>query len=1252
MRKILFFIGIVFSISFISGSSSFAAMSSYCAAPPFVTQSVIPNVLIILDNSGSMYDFAYKTTGTGNDPKNPDQSFSPSTVYYGYFNSQKKYSYSTNSGGYFYENSNGSWDGNFLNWLTMRRVDVVRKVLVGGKEINRANPTSAQYLIGAETPDRDYAKRYSNITPYTLYTGQQDFFVYNGNFYVGYWQGNKFWYYDRPYHIKVKVSEEQTGVVQQTWDKVRFGLMFFNYGDKFEGGGRNDKDGGYVSDWITGPGSNISLVTKIENTNPSTWTPLAESLYEATRYFGIKASAYQKSNYSAHDPIQYRCQKNFDIILTDGESTKDENLPGGYWGSSLTNVSDGFNVKTWMDKIAANEGYSSQWKKHANDMQGTYYLEGVAYWAHMSDLRSDFTGKQNLTTYTVLAFNNSPIAQDILKKTAKYGGFIDQNGNGIPDLESEWDQNGNGIPDNYFKASDGYQLKISLESAISNILKRASSGSAASVVSTSGKAGANIVQALFFPKKVFSSGTEISWAGDLKNFWYYLGPFAQNIREDNYTSTADTSGPTLDLAKDYIMEFNSSDPSKVNLFADADGNGAKDSSTPIATISINDTIPVWDAGNQLFKQSAASRDIFTATGGGSTSAPFTSTPFTSNFALKLEPYLDTSSSTSAADLINYIRGDDSSGFRSRTVTMDGQTGVYKLGDIIYSTPKIVSSIPVGSYYKDYGDQTYKDFIDSAAYKDRMGIVVVGANDGMLHAFKLGRPTVLYGQGSKIFTLNRYESGGTSGKPTLGKPLGSELWAYIPENILPYLKYYADPNYCHLYYVDLTPTIVDASVYNSSNTSYNNVADDIKTKDSWRTILIGGLRLGGACGASNSSSPAIHPPALSSPAAGVGRSSYFALDITNTEHPKLLWEFTDNNLAFSTTGPAIIHIPAKKTVDGNPVDDNTKNGNWYVVFASGPDKYNGTIHQPLFLYALDLGTGKLERKWQLSGSNCTGSSSLTCDTTVTGNYDAFAGRLTNGVIDLGVNYSDDALYFGYNYKQGSNWDGGVLRLVTDDKTPTNWQISKLIGGIGPVTASTSVLQDKTNNKLWVFAGTGRYFTATDDSDAQRDLYGVIDPCYNGSGYNNSCSPISGSGSLTDVTSDPAAANITNGWYINLDPATSSANSERMISDPTVSSNGTVFFATTAPTSDICSYGGNSRVYELNYSNGGAVSELSPVLIQTSTGAITRVNKSYFSGPGSEGGRRSGLIPGVTSPGPTVVSIGSPHPINRFIHWYER
>ena len=35
------------------------AMNDYCVIPPFLSQSIPPNVLIVLDNSGSMCDQAY-----------------------------------------------------------------------------------------------------------------------------------------------------------------------------------------------------------------------------------------------------------------------------------------------------------------------------------------------------------------------------------------------------------------------------------------------------------------------------------------------------------------------------------------------------------------------------------------------------------------------------------------------------------------------------------------------------------------------------------------------------------------------------------------------------------------------------------------------------------------------------------------------------------------------------------------------------------------------------------------------------------------------------------------------------------------------------------------------------------------------------------------------------------------------------------------------------------------------------------------
>ena len=84
------------------------------------------------------------------------------------------------------------------------------------------------------------------------------------------------------------------------------------------------------------------MVNAIQNTPASTWTPLGESLYEATRYFAQVPPAYTNSDYSYNvlnkDPYYFtspwsdvpqyvKCCKSFVMIFTDGQPTQDLNIP-------------------------------------------------------------------------------------------------------------------------------------------------------------------------------------------------------------------------------------------------------------------------------------------------------------------------------------------------------------------------------------------------------------------------------------------------------------------------------------------------------------------------------------------------------------------------------------------------------------------------------------------------------------------------------------------------------------------------------------------------------------------------------------------------------------------------------------------------------------------------------------------------------------------------------------------------------------
>jgi len=170
---------------------SFAAnTSNFTAAPPFIDGGATkPNVVIALDNSGSMRATTYK------DPNDPEpwhrsiyvhEDFDPASEYYGYFDSSSKYIFDTDPAKrFFYAHSSGTWDGNFLNWLTMKRMDIARKVLTGGKVRNRAGET-----IGGDTwwileghnekVDPDIFKRYSSSSAVSAFVDSSNISVSQG----------------------------------------------------------------------------------------------------------------------------------------------------------------------------------------------------------------------------------------------------------------------------------------------------------------------------------------------------------------------------------------------------------------------------------------------------------------------------------------------------------------------------------------------------------------------------------------------------------------------------------------------------------------------------------------------------------------------------------------------------------------------------------------------------------------------------------------------------------------------------------------------------------------------------------------------------------------------------------------------------------------------------------------------------------------------------------------------------------------
>ena len=786
-------------------------------------------------------------------------------------------------------------------------------------------------------------------------------------------------------------------------------------------------------------------------------------------------------------------------------------------------------------------------------------------------------------------------------------------------------------------------------------------------------------------------------------------------------------------------------------------------------VSADDVNSLWRAGNKLWDRDLSTnpRKLYTylygstasGCGGGGFSvaglydlAAIDWAAIGANDKCIIKSFLQASSDAEAQNIISFAKGYDSpdTGLiggvapRNRTVSIarknaDGtkqtdalgkvisDSHVWKLGDIISSTPRIQSFNKLNNYHVDspggYGDLTYADndvtsfcvntstnvstgvscnaggdcqtgekcsggkgFANSSDYKAR-GMAYAGANDGMLHAFKLG-------------SLSVKTSGLTKAKLAGGATLGDEQWAFIPKNVLPYLKYLSDPDYSHLYLVDGPTRLLDASIgYNDnsyisssvysaagcdatgsgSHTAYWACKEDPATDNnkSWRSILIGSMGIGGATSATcKNPDNTDRVDCVKSPIPEVGKSSYFALDITNPNAPQYLWEFSDPALGYATTGAGVARVSHQFDAGGVTYKDT--NGRWFAVVGSGPTgsidttyhQFKGKSDNPLSVFVLDLKNGNLLRKF---------------DTTITS---AFAGSMTSAPIDTDRSrkldpgfYSDDALYFGYSNctsNCGTDtpvWNGGIMRLLTDEKiTPADWSLSTLISNVGPVSTAIGKLQDRKFKNLWLYTGTGRYFFKGDDSTSPGRILAVKEPCYSNvnddiypiTSINNATSPgyhCTNSITFAESSFNNQTDTINNvdstkkGWFINLAGADNTNNfgAERVITEPVPMPNGAVFFTSFMPSTDICNYGGKSFMWGMRYDTGGTASAdqlKGKALVQVSTGSFEEVNLSTAL-TGHEGRKMDTPMTGKppTDP-PPIVSASGNKPLKRILHIQEK
>jgi type IV pilus assembly protein PilY1 len=172
------------------------------------------------------------------------------------------------------------------------------------------------------------------------------------------------------------------------------------------------------------------------------------------------------------------------------------------------------------------------------------------------------------------------------------------------------------------------------------------------------------------------------------------------------------------------------------------------------------------------------------------------------------------------------------------------------------------------------------------------------------------------------------------------------------------------------------------------------------------------------------------------------------------------------------------------------------------------------------------------------------------------------------------------------------EGSLWKFFYDYQADTWKKFMLFSTGGQPITAAPAVAFDADGN-LRIYFGTGAYLEESDkDNNTRNAFYCLVDKKQADGHYTGTYSLTGKLQDLTaiitkyqfendlDVSSQTTATDM--GWYIQLDiPAAHPA--ERVLGKALVVS-GVVFFTSFVPNQDVCGYGGDSRLYAIDYVYG--------------------------------------------------------------------
>lgn len=460
-----------------------------------------------------------------------------------------------------------------------------------------------------------------------------------------------------------------------------------------------------------------------------------------------------------------------------------------------------------------------------------------------------------------------------------------------------------------------------------------------------------------------------------------------------------------------------------------------------------------------------------------------------------------------AERVKWLRGSSAKEQRNAGTLRDRPTTT--MGDIINSDPAYVkaedyeyASLPVATP----GQSLYANFVATNGAPlpatSRTPMVYVGANDGKLYGI-------------------RADIGNAAS--------GVEQFSYIPSGVTDNLSALTDPAYQHTFYVDGGITAGDAFLGGS-----------------WHSIITAGLNAGG--------------------------KTIYALDVTdpdNFDQTKVMWEITAPEMGLTYSQPQIGIL---------------ESGDWVAIVGNGYNSTGGNGGGGAYLYVINLSTGAIMKT--LAASDAAGDESNGLSTPVL--YDS------DGNHKIDVVYAGDLL-------------GNMWRFDLSNASSAAWpSAGTLLFASGkPITAQPAVGPHTTSGNM-VYFGTGRYLTSSDVNDLSvQTFYGIRD--------NAGATVLASSLQQQTIIGQTATARVTsqytvnyatqNGFYLDLVEPPSTARGERVVSRPLIpkSAPDRVLFVSVIPTSnDPCKPGGVSWLMELDVVNGGRFN--SPILDTNGDGFV--------------------------------------------------